>query len=172
MIDTVKYFNINPCDIMQFLPKFLYGLITDIMFQNVLLCFDVNINIYYSNKKYQKMIRNICPYDSSFYFSVYNSVCKHMINCNCSVSLNPCWSVNYRNHSTAKHQIYKALNFFIVFKFQKIYIEVSHYKKLFFTYIMSPQKILQVFPNDVVSSCGGPQLKFKIKFLFVQNVNT
>ena len=62
MIDTVKCFNIIPCDITQFLLKFLYGLITDISFQNVLLCFDVNINVYFSNKKYWKMIRNIWPF--------------------------------------------------------------------------------------------------------------
>ena len=51
MIDTVKYFNIIPCDITQFLLKYLYGFITDVIFQNVLLCFDVNINVYISNKK-------------------------------------------------------------------------------------------------------------------------
>ena len=32
MIDTVKYFNIIPCDITKFRLKFLYGLITDITF--------------------------------------------------------------------------------------------------------------------------------------------
>ena len=64
MVDTVKYFNIILCDITEFLLKFLYGLITDITFQNVLLCFDVNINVYFSNKKCWKMIRNMCLYDS------------------------------------------------------------------------------------------------------------
>ena len=41
MIDTVSYFNIIPYDITQFLLKFFYGFfMTDITFQNVLLCSD------------------------------------------------------------------------------------------------------------------------------------
>ena len=35
MIDAVKYFNVIPRDIKQFLFKFLYGLITDITFKDV-----------------------------------------------------------------------------------------------------------------------------------------
>ena len=64
MIDTVSYFNIIPYDTRNFCLNFFYGLITDITFQNVLLCSDAYVNVYFSNKKYWTMIRNICIYDS------------------------------------------------------------------------------------------------------------
>ena len=57
-------------------------------------------------------IRNIFLYDSWFYCSVFNRICKHVISCSRSVSRNTCWFVNCGNHSTVKHQIYKALKIF------------------------------------------------------------
>ena len=59
MIDTVNYFKIISFDIMQFLLKFIYGLIRDITFENVYLFFDVNINFFFSNKKYWKIKPNV-----------------------------------------------------------------------------------------------------------------
>ena len=155
MIDTVSYFNIIPYDITQFLLKFFYGLITEINFQNVLLCSDAYIIIYFSNKKYWQMIRNICLYDSWFYFSVYNRICKYVINCSRSVSRNTCWFVNCGNHSTAKHQIYKALNFFIVFIIYKTYIEISVIRISFLHTSFFSSRSCKFFSNNIVSPCGG-----------------
>ena len=59
MIDTVNYFKIISFDIMQFLLKFIYGLIRDITFENVYLFFDVNINFFFSNKKCWKIKPNV-----------------------------------------------------------------------------------------------------------------
>ena len=81
---------------------FMYVLCTIL---HVLLCSDGKINVYFSNKKYWKMIRNTCIYHSWFYFSIYNRICEHMFNWGLSVSRNMCCFFNSRNHSTVKRQI-------------------------------------------------------------------
>ena len=75
--DTVTFFNIISCNIKQFLLKFLYGLITDISFQNVLLRFDVWIYVIF---KKQKVLENdhaktSCKYTAlNIFFCIVNKM--------------------------------------------------------------------------------------------------